>query len=71
MVDAELQLVFEQLNQIKETMNFCESRFESLEAEVAEIRLKYEPVLEERDFLRNRVDPYSDDCKPLADWDEI
>jgi hypothetical protein len=61
MVDSELQLVYEQLRKIKRQV-------ESLESE---IRLKFEPVLEERDLLRNRIDPYSYDCASLADCDEI
>lgn len=68
MLDRELQLFYKELKQIKKTINCCESRVDSLESE---IRLKLEPVLEERDFLRNRIDPYSPDCNSLADWDEI
>lgn len=61
MVDSELQLVYDQLRRIKRQV-------ESLESE---IRLKFQPILEERNLLRNRVDPYSYDCNSLADWDEI
>jgi hypothetical protein len=67
-LDRELQLVYNELKRIKKTISSCEGRVLSLETE---IRIKFEQVLEERDMLRNRLDPYSYDCNSLADWDEI
>jgi hypothetical protein len=65
MRDLDLNLVYLRLGQIYKEIDTCKSQVEDIEAE---IRLRFEPVLEERDLLRNRVDPYSWESSSLADW---
>ena len=67
-LDTELQLVYKELNRLKKTISSCESRVQSLETT---IRITVKSALEERNLLRNRLDPYSYDCNSLADWNEI
>ena len=68
MRESELQLVYDELKQLRAAIGYFENRVDSIERD---IRLKLEPILEERDLLLNRVDPYAGDGKSLADWNEF
>lgn len=44
---------------------------EQLEAVDAEVRLNMATLLEENQLLQFRSDPFANDGKSLADWDEL
>ncbi|MGA1341260.1 MAG: hypothetical protein ACO30S_07385 [Flavobacteriaceae bacterium] len=65
MAQENLQALQQEISHLEELMEDIQERLAVLSSEV---RLGMQSLMDERNQLRWRVDPYSSDTESLADW---